>query len=226
MDGIFATEHIIVNFDAYGHTIGKNMYAFLPSQGKWQLYMFDLDWLMLTALNFSSSYGPSTAPLFNAEDPTITKMYGHPPFVRAYWRAVQRAVNGPLDPAQCNPVMDAKYRSLVANGVPWCDGQRLTDPTALKNWFSQRRTALQAQLAKVSAPLVIGPVVVSNNVALISGTAPIAAQTLLFNGGDYPLVWTSVTNWVATVALKPGNNELSVVGIDPQGQSVAGPAPV
>lgn len=220
--GIFATEHIIVNFDAYGHTIGKNMYAFLPSQGKWQLYMFDLDWLMLAAVNFSGSYGPSTAPLFNAEDPTITTMYSHPPFVRAYWRAVQRAVNGPLDPAQCNPVMDAKYRSLVANGVSWCDGQRLTDPTAVKNWFSQRRTALQAQLANVSAPLVIGPVAVSNNVALMSGTAPIAAQTLWFNGAGYPLVWTSVSNWTATVALKPGTNEFSVVGIDPRGQPVPG----
>src|SRR5262249_49598664 len=26
--GIFATEHIIENFDAYGHEIGKNMYAY------------------------------------------------------------------------------------------------------------------------------------------------------------------------------------------------------
>ena len=26
MMGILATEHIIVNFDAYGHEIGKNMY--------------------------------------------------------------------------------------------------------------------------------------------------------------------------------------------------------
>ena len=33
---IFATEHIIINFDAYGHEIGKNMYAFKPDGGKWQ----------------------------------------------------------------------------------------------------------------------------------------------------------------------------------------------
>src|SRR5262249_27819585 len=62
--GIFATEHIIVNFDAYGHEIGKNMYAYQPSSGKWQLYMFDLDWAMLPAAQHNSSYGPSTAPLF------------------------------------------------------------------------------------------------------------------------------------------------------------------
>ena len=33
--GILATEHIIQNFDAYGHIIGKNVYAFLPDGGKW-----------------------------------------------------------------------------------------------------------------------------------------------------------------------------------------------
>ena len=35
--GLLAVEHIIVNFDAYGHEIGKNMYACKPAQGKWQL---------------------------------------------------------------------------------------------------------------------------------------------------------------------------------------------
>ena len=71
--------------------------------------------------------------------------------LRAYWRAIRDAVNGPLDATACNPVMDAKYRSLAANGVVWCDGQTLTDPSAVKTWFSQRRAALQLQLAAVAA---------------------------------------------------------------------------
>jgi hypothetical protein len=220
--GIFATEHIIANFDAYGHAIGKNMYAFLPSQGKWQLYMFDLDWLMLVAVGANSTYGPSTAPLFNSEDPTIAAMYSHPPFVRAYWRAVERAINGPLNSAECDPVMDAKYRSLLANRIAWCDGQKLTGPAAVKNWFRLRRSALQAQLAKVSSPLAIDSVSVTNNIARISGTAPIAAQTLWFNGGDYPLTWTSVSNWIAMVPLKPGLNQFQVVGVDWQRHPIPG----
>ncbi|HWN96270.1 MAG TPA: lamin tail domain-containing protein, partial [Methylomirabilota bacterium] len=44
--GVFAAEHIINNFDSWGHDIGKNMYMFKPRNGRWQLYMFDLDWLM------------------------------------------------------------------------------------------------------------------------------------------------------------------------------------
>jgi hypothetical protein len=220
--GIFATEHIIENFDAYGHVIGKNMYAYLPPSGKWQLYMFDLDWAMLAAPNFSSMYTASAGPLFNAEDPTITAMYAFPPFARAYWRAVQNAVNGPFDPANCNPVIDAKSRSLFANGIKWCDGQPLTPPDAVKTWFSQRRDALQGQLATVASPFSIDSVVVSNNVALIGGRAPVGVQTVAFNGDSWPLTWNSVTGWVATVVLHVGTNQFSVVGLDPQGQWVPG----
>ncbi len=125
--GVFAIEHIIVNFDAYGHQIGKNMYAYKPQDGRWQLFLFDLDWLMLAAANRGGSYSPSSAALFNAEDPTIVRMYNHPPFRRAYYRAVRRAVEGPLLSDNCNPVMDAKYQSLVANGITMCDGQALSN---------------------------------------------------------------------------------------------------
>jgi hypothetical protein len=220
--GIFATEHIIENFDAYGHQIGKNMYAYLPPSGKWQLYMFDLDWAMLAAPNFSSTYAASAGPLFNTDDPTITRMYAFAPFARAYWRAVQNAVNGPLDPVNCNPVIDAKSRSLFANGIKWCDGQPLTAPDAVKTWFGQRRAALQGQLATVASPFSIDSIVLSNNVALISGRAPVDVHTLSFNGGVWPLSWNSVTGWVATVVLQPGTNRLNVLGLDLQGLVVSG----
>ena len=220
--GVFATEHIIENFDAYGHEIGKNMYGYQPVNGKWQIYLFDLDWAMLAAPIYNPIYAASSGPLFNADDPTITRMYAFPPFARAYWRAVQNAVNGPFDPANCNPVIDAKSRSLFANGILWCDGQPLTGAGGVKTWFSQRRTFLQSQLATVAAPFSINAVVVSNNLAKISGTAPVGVKTLSFNGADWPVVWTGVTSWTASVPLLPGTNQLSVLGVDPHGQTVPG----
>ncbi len=219
--GILATEHIIQNFDAYGHIIGKNMYAFLPDGGKWQLYMFDLDWLMLAAAN--SGFSSSSAQLFNADDPTIVRMFAHPPFARAYWRTVEAAVNGPLNATNCNPVMDAKYQSLLANGVAWCDGAALNPPTPVKTWFSQRRTFLQSQLATVAAPFTVNPsVVVSNNVGIVTGTAPVGVATVWIDGSAWPVTWTSVTGWTAQVPLKPGSNALSVVGVDVHGLPVPG----
>ncbi len=221
--GIFATEHIIVNFDAYGHQIGKNMYAFLPDGGKWQLYMFDLDWLMIAASGYSGSYAPGSAPLFNADDPTITRMFSHPPFARAYWRAIRDAVNGPLNATNCNPVMDAKYQSLIANGVAWCDGQALTDPTAVKTWFSQRRTFLQSQLASVAASFTVNPsVLVSNGVAYVKGSAPVEVQTIQINDGKTSVTWTNVTGWIASVMLKDGTNILQIVGLDVNGLAIPG----
>jgi len=220
---IFATEHIIVNFDAYGHDIGKNMYAYLPDSGKWQLYMFDLDWAMLPAQFQSSSYAPSVAPLFDSEDPTIATMYAFPPFARAYWRAIQDAVNGPLAATNCNPAMDAKYASLLANGITWCDGQALTDPSAVKTWFSQRRAGLLTQLATVAAPFSVNAsVTISNGVGIVSGTAPVGIYTISLNGVQWQVTWTSVTSWTALIPLQVGSNFLSVAGLDIHGQPVGG----
>jgi hypothetical protein len=219
---IFATEHIIVNFDAYGHDIGKNMYGYLPPNGKWQLYMFDLDWAMLAGNPRSGNYSASTATLFNAEDPTITRMFAFPPFARAYWRAVQDAVNGPMQATNCNPVMDAKYRSLIANGVAWCDGSALTDASVVKTWFSQRLAYLQGQLATVASPFAVTSTVVTNNVAVLSGTAPVGVGSIWINGAAWPLSWTSVNNWTARVVPQPGTNQLSVVGVDTHNQPVPG----
>jgi hypothetical protein len=218
---ILATEHIVANFDAYGHEIGKNVYGYLPPGGKWQLYMFDLDWCLLAAQLHNSSYAASSAPLFNSEDPTISRMYAFAPCARAYWRAVQDAVNGPLVAANCNPVMDAKYKSLIANGVAWCAGSALTDPTAIETWFSQRRTFLQSQLASVT-PSFSASAVVSNAVGIITGTAAVGIKTVSVNGVPWQVTWTSVTNWVAQVPLQTGSNVFNVVGLDTQDQPVAG----
>lgn len=62
--GIFAAEHIINNFDSWGHDIGKNMYMFFPENGRAQIYMFDLDWLMLVAAgSYPANPGAASAQL-------------------------------------------------------------------------------------------------------------------------------------------------------------------
>jgi hypothetical protein len=225
--GVLATEHIIVNFDAYGHIIGKNMYAYKPENGKWQLYMFDLDWLMLAATGFSPSFAASSAPLFNCDDPAIIRMYNHPPFLRAYYRAVKKAADGPLLSANCDPVMDAKYRSLVANGVTLCDGNTLANPSAVKNWFSQRRGFLLNQLARVSADFRITSnngedFTVNTNAVTLTGTAPIEVKGIRVNGVDSTVAWTSVTNWSMRLLLPGAQTTLALAGYDASGNALTG----
>ena len=137
---MFAFEHIINNFDSWGHDIGKNMYVYKPEAGPWQLYAFDLDWLMLVA---GQRYSASNGPLFASQDPTVTRMYNHPPFRRAYFRGVQAAL-GPMAAENADPVMDAKYQWLLDEGVTHCDGAPLAGPGAVKQWFAQRRAFCKA----------------------------------------------------------------------------------
>ena len=218
--GIFCVEHIINNFDSWGHDIGKNMYMFIPDTGRATLYMYDLDWLMLVA---AGSYPANSGPLFLSDDPTITRMYNHPPFRRAYFRAVQDAVDYAFVQAKYEAVMDAKYNALVANGITLCDGQALTAPTLVKNWFRDRRAFLVSQLATVAAPFTIaGPsnITVTSNLVTLSGTAPITVKTIEINGEARPLVWTSVTNWTLRLAVAASTNELSIAGYDSRGNLV------
>lgn len=223
--GIFASEHIINNFDSWGHVIGKNMYAYKPEQGKWQIYMFDLDWLMLAAPAFNGSYTAKTGPLFVASDPTILRMYSHPPFRRAYFRAIQRAVSGPLRADQYEPQLAARYASYVANGVRFCDGQNLTAPDAVKTWFNDRRVALQAQLDQLAVPFAIAPALPATTATsplTVTGSAPIEVAKIQVNGVDVPVTWTSVTNWSASVPLLQRTNVLTFAGIDSQGTAIPG----
>jgi hypothetical protein len=218
---IFAVSHIINNFDAYGHAIGKNMYAWRPDGGKWQFFLFDLDWLMLAANGYG--FTASSGPLFNSEDPEIGFMYGFPPFARSYWRGVEDAISGPFAPENYNPVMDAKYRSLQANGIKWCDGQSLTPPTAVRAWFAERRAFLQSQLASVAAPFAVDPsVTVNNGVGIVSGVAPVGVVAVAINGVPWQVTWNSVNTFTAMVALVPGNNGFAVTGLDIRGQIIAG----
>ena len=223
--GIFAVEHIINNFDSWGHTIGKNMYMFKPQNGRWQIYLFDLDWLMLVAPGGPGNYTASTGPLFAANDPTVIRMYNHPPFRRAYFRAIQNAVDAAFVPGKFEAVMDAKYAALVANGITLCDGQALAAPTALKTWFSQRRTFLLGQLATVAAPFSItstNDVTLTNNLVTLTGTAPIKVKSVAVNGVEWAVTWTGVTNWSLRLPVDAGTNELALIGLDPAGLPVAG----
>lgn len=223
--GIFAVEHIINNFDSWGHDIGKNMYMFIPQNGRSQLYMFDLDWLMLVSPNGPGGYTASTGPLFSSDDPTVTRMYNHPPFRRAYFRAVQDAVDFAFVTPKYEAVMDAKYNALVANGITLCDGQALQPPTAVKTWFSQRRTFLVGQLNAVNSPFNIAGtnyLTVSSNLVTLAGTAPITVKTIEINGVPWPVTWTSVNGWTLRLPVSDATNDLVVLGYDRHGNLVTG----
>jgi hypothetical protein len=213
---VFAANHAAGNWDAFGCQNGQNLYGYLGAQGtKYSLLMFDFN----IVLGNSGSWGPGQN-LFtiNAQDPNVAAIYAEPTFRRMYWRALQELVNGPLALTATGPVIDAKYNAFVANGL------NVENPATFMNWMTQAHDSIAAQIAvENTSSFTVNPsVLVSNNLAYVSGLAPVNVKTVWFNGIAYPLTWTSVSNWTATVPLSPGTNQFAVVGVDIHGQPLAG----
>src|SRR6185369_19560 len=93
-----------------------------------------------------------------------------------------------------------------------------------KSWVSQAHDSIAGQIAGENAGAfnVSPSVTISNDVAIITGTAPINIRSIFVNGGEYPLTWTSVTGFRVMVPLQPGSNQLRVVGVDMNNHAVPG----
>jgi regulation of enolase protein 1 (concanavalin A-like superfamily) len=206
---VFAVERLVGNWDSYSYQRGKNMYAYKPERSGWALLPWDIDFVLGLG-------DAATTSLFGGHDGVMNTLYAHPPFARAYWRAFYDAANGPLLDARINPVLDAKYNALLANGIT------PGSPSSIKSYVGSRRNFLVSQLATVAANFTLSTTTVSNNSAILSGTAPVAVKTITFNGGEYPATWTTLTNWTATIPLVFGSNWITVLGLDTKGKLVTG----
>lgn len=210
---ILAMERIVGNWDSYGFSRGKNMYAYKPQHGPWVLLPWDIDFV------FHVGGTPPDQALFGSNEPVLDRFRAFPEFQRAYWRAFEDAITGPLAAATFAARVDRVYQALLAAGVG------PDTPQGLKDYAAARRNYLLNQLVNVAAPFTVaGPASFSTNRNLItlSGTAPISMATLTINGVAVQPSWTSVTNWTVRVALQPGVNQLVLQGWNNKGQPLAG----
>lgn len=213
---VFALQHIVGNWDAYGYNRGKNSYLYQPVGGRWQIIPWDIDFVL-----GSDSDGPTT-DVFGSVDPVISKLWNTPAFLRVYWRAYQDAVNGPLLAERIGPLLDARRAALVANGF------NVEATSGIKNYVNQRRQYLLGRLQSVdTATFEItsnggANFTTNRNLATLSGTAPIAAATLQVNGVDVPATWTGVTTWTLSVPLAAATNSLRITAVDRLGRTLPG----
>ncbi len=165
---VFAANHAAGNWDSYGAQNAQNLYGYIGALGtKYSLLMWDFN----IVIGNSGSWGPGQN-LFtvNSEDPNTQNIYNNPTFLRMYWRALQELVNGPLSVANSGPLLMAKYNAFTDNGLS------VENPTMnIEPWLSQAQRSIALQLAAVNATnFTVNPAAtVSNNVAYVTGQAPV-----------------------------------------------------
>ena len=211
----FATRHIVGDWDGYGYNRGKNQSTFKPVDGKWKMLLWDLDFSL-----GGNSDGPNTS-MYNVDDPVIRRFYNHPPFERAYLRAWQDAVDGPLSPLAMREQTNKVFSAFSRNGI------NAASPSALQSWVASRRSYLIGQLRNFDTDLNIttnsgNPITTEDNSVELRGTAPVKIHTLLFNGSPFPVDWISPTTWRTFIPLGSGANDIQITGIDYYGNQVAG----
>ncbi|MGO8675444.1 MAG: lamin tail domain-containing protein, partial [Limisphaerales bacterium] len=222
-----AMEHATGDWDSFFTQNQWNMYTYKPTRGKWTALKWDWN---ITMGGGTSTWGPDGGNLFDygSVDPVMATFHNYPAHQRAYLRAFQDIANNAMNNSRVNPMLEAKYAAFVANGLSTTPygGLTVNDPrNALEGWIGTMHNSLLAALASsgvTNIPFVVKSVTVNNNLATISGTAPLAVKTLWFDGVAYPLTWPTLTGWTATIPLQPGSNLLSVLGVDINGQPVSG----
>jgi hypothetical protein len=224
-----AMEHATGDWDSFFTQNQWNMYCYKPTMGKWTALKWDWN---ITLGSGTATWPPDGSKLFTtgANDPVMATFQNYPAYRRAYLRALQDIANLAMNNAVVNPMLDAKYAAFVANGLTTTayNGLTVQDPAApggLESWIGTMHNSLLTALTNQgvgNVPFALNPTVLSNNVALVSGTAPVAVKTIWINGIPYPVTWTSVTNWLITVPLVPGLNPFNISGVDLHGQPVPG----
>ena len=213
---VFAANHAAGNWDSFGTQHAQNLYGYIGTLGtKYSLLMWDFN---LVIGNGSQDPGQNLFAL-NSEDSTQTAIYSNPTFLRMYWRALQELVNGPLNVANSGPLLLAKYNAFVANGL------NVENPAVnIEPWLTQAQSSIATQLAAVNATnfSVNASVAVSNNLATITGVAPVNVAAVWINGVAYPLTWITLTNWVVTLPLQNGTNQFNLTGVGRNGQLIVG----
>ncbi len=170
-------------------------------------------------LGNSGSWGPGQS-LFtiNSADNNLARLYATPAFRRMYLRALDELVKGPLDVANSGPLMDAKYNAFLANGLT------VENTASIKSWLNMAKASIQVQiLAQTGVPFQVNAAVpITDNIATISGVAPVGVKTIWINGIEWPVTWLNVTAWSVAVPLQAGTNVFSIVGVDMKGRAITG----
>lgn len=210
----YAIEHVVANGDSFAYGGGQNMYCYKPLDDTWKMLIWDID--------FAFSAGDPNSDVFQGIGRSNGMDLGDPVLARRYWEILQDLATGPLTATKMYPLLDARYNAMTANG------RTIENPASIKTFVDTRRAYLLNRIAtNAFANFAItlnngNGFSTSQNLVILTGTAPLGVRMLLINGVAFAPLWTSPTNWTAQAVLAPGTNTLVVQGLGANGTPVAG----
>ena len=219
---LMAASHAAGNWDCWGVQNGQNIYGYVSPNVPWTLFMFDFSIVLGNRIGWSPGQNLfTTMPAFNGfpADSNWAAIMSNPTFLRMYVRALKELVNGPMQPASINTLLEARYAAFAADGL-----SSVQSPSAVETWVAQANASIASQIAALDASnftITSTSITATNNQAIISGTAPVQVVTITVNGVSWPLAWTSTTNWGLTLPVGAGTSTLSVVAYDRFGSLVS-----
>ena len=190
-----ACQRIVGNWDTWGWSYGKNMYAYKPVNGQWAMFAWDMDFGFGPDGSGNPAPDTATAGLFQNTsnfdggapgDPLATKFRTQVAFRRAYWCALLDAANGPMVPATFNARMDLITGALTTHGITINAAQL----AQVKTYASDRRNYIITQANTVYAATTFGntggnSLTDADGILTLTGTAPANVKTFVINGVEY-----------------------------------------
>ena len=192
---------LIGNGDGYTFGTHNAIFYFRPEDGKGMLFPWDMDYAFCQATNvvFPGTGAATTANLITTLPSNLHAYYGH-----LYDLA---AVTG-----------DTAYMGRWATHYGGLLGQNWS---GLVTYLKNRADYVRSKLP-LSTPFAItnnfgNNFSVTNSPVTLGGTGSVTVKSIVINGVEFSVNWTTVTNWTVTVPLPAVANPLTLQAYDLRG---------
>ncbi|MGJ8641128.1 MAG: lamin tail domain-containing protein [Opitutaceae bacterium] len=247
----WAARHASGDVDNFGRDLGQNCYLYKPTEGRSSLLIWDAGHVYGNAASMLPGRGlfPDLREPNGGNDSITHAIFQNPTFRRMYLRAYKEIANGAFSSSHMNNWLDVRYAAFAADGLTAAidpdtsfnhddngrgerydgldsQGGATNFSGSLKDWVADARAGILTQVAQqdVASFSLTSPtsVTTSSNTITITGVAPVEMATMTFNGVEYPLTWTSTTDWTIDFVVSESSATIDIQGLDVYGESLVG----
>ena len=211
---VYAARTIQDDWDTIAVGNGQNAFLYYASvEGRWKLLPWDMD----------HTYGNTSARLYPDADSSFARVIAIPEFRRKYQSILNEMINGRGDQPGYWTVGEMVAKWLEPSSAE-LSGDGVAGPGGIRNFINGRSASVRRQIpdqVEFEITSNAGEDFTSTETPiLLDGLGWVDIDTLLVNGEPVDVDWTTTTRWEAEVDLLAGENLLTLVAFDVEGNIV------